>query len=133
MDAQGARGGGGESLGGQRARSEWWWACTGFVEDGGSWPRYRIVALGREIYLHVQAVRGSTTAGGCDINDPARFVRESTPGGIWLRGIAGAGDRSRCRFSDQAQVEAIGGCVLSRAVAGVLKAFLFSRSPNRQT
>jgi hypothetical protein len=62
MDAQNARKGVGETLEVRRATSERRCVCTGFVAAGGSWPRFRIVALGGETYLHVQILRCSTEA-----------------------------------------------------------------------
>jgi len=77
--------------------------------------RYRTVSLGREIYLHVQTVRCARQLG-----KRVQWMRRAWMGGQ-MGGINAAG-WSRCMQLDldslsrlQAQAEAIGGCVLSRA------------------
>jgi hypothetical protein len=115
MDAQNARRDVGETLEVRRATSERRYVCTGFVAAGGSWPRFRIVALGGETYLHVQTLRCSTEARAG--NEEALGRRcELLSGEV----TAGKGKvQAAASIPDQAQQGTIGGCVRSRAAAGV--------------
>lgn len=99
---------------------KWRWAWPGFVAAGGSWPRYRSVSrlAGKSIFT-CQKLRCCTippSARARQWKNTGRRVRW-THGG---RDIA-AGSRqvqagaSVIYLPDQAQIEAIGGCVLSRA------------------
>jgi hypothetical protein len=132
MDAQNARRDVGETLEVRRATSERRYVCTGFVAAGGSWPRFRIVALGGETYLHVQTLRCSTEARAG--NEEALGRRCELLGGEVTAGKGKVQAKGRCRqregagkgkvqaaasIPDQAQQGTIGGCVRSRAAAGV--------------
>jgi hypothetical protein len=125
MDAQNARRDVGETLEVRRATSERRYVCTGFVAAGGSWPRFRIVALGGETYLHVQTLRCSTEARAG--NEEALGRRCELLGGEVTAGKGKVQAKGRCRQREGAgkgkvqakgrcrQREGAGGCVNPRS------------------